>query len=191
MKKSSKMGVKKFVPASGACFGSKDAPIIGEALQRIADANRVDDIRSLSPRSVFELVKLDPEHPLRPYYNWNVKEAAEAHWIAHTSLLIRSIHVIEVNAGRRDVRHPMFVVADAPIRGGGNKRSRVLHEDVIANDPVFMSAISVHVRRIQQAVAQLEKLISCRRAPTDIEEMCAGHREVIDRYNARGERAAE
>jgi hypothetical protein len=187
---------RRFVRTSGAPFGAKDAPLIGEALQQIADENRVNNIRSLSPEMVFGIIETDPNHPLRTHgnYNWSIKEAARAHWIDHTALLIRSIHVVVVQAGRRDTRHPMFVIADAPThRNGGviNRRTRVLHEDALENDPVFMSAISVHIRRIHNALAQLENLTSCRRPPAAIARLVMGLRGELDEYAAVGEAAAE
>lgn len=87
--------VKKpqFVKASGAPFSDEDVQLIGAELLKIAAANRVLDVRLLDKKIVFAAIEADPKHPLRRFYDWDVKSAARKHWINWTAKLIASVRI--------------------------------------------------------------------------------------------------
>ena len=180
----------RFARASGAPISDEDAQIIGEELLRIAEAHKVDGIRSLDKHLVFAEVENDPNHPLRRFYNWNEREAARLHWVDRTALLIRSVRVVTIEA-RVERHEPMFVRADV-CTPEQPKRTKVLRDDVLANDPIFASAIGYQVRSIENALRQLEGLTSGREPPKNIAALRDALRDAIDDYKASlSDKAAE
>ena len=159
--------------------------IIGEELQKIADAHRVNGIGALDKHLVFEAVEADPNHPLRRFYDWDEGKAARKHWLEHSHRLIRSVHVVYVNVGKRPKFSPMFVSAETKIATGETKRMQVVSTDALANDPIFMSAVGGQIRQIYNAVAQLEAFTSSRGAPSEIVQLRVALREALDEYGGR------
>jgi|HubBroStandDraft_4_1064222.scaffolds.fasta_scaffold193499_3 hypothetical protein len=166
---------RRYVRAAGAPFSDEDAPIIGRELQKIADAHQVGDLRQLDKKLVFGIVEANPRHPLRRFYNWDVAAAARRHWLDCTAVLIRSIHV-EVRVGRMQKQVSMFSYAEAPTNQARThfKRTRVLTEDLLRNDPAFSSAVGFNIRRINDALRTLENLTSCRRVSPELRGLCTG-----------------
>lgn len=185
----------RYVAATGAPFSDESAEVIGRELAKIAEANRVDDIRSLDRKLVFSIVEQDANHPLRQFYNWDDESAARAQRVAHTGLLIRSVRIVTISLGKRGKPMPMFLyVPDYEKRAGTTKqRGHVLTEDALADDPAYASAVAYQIRAIMHAVARLEHVVTSRRSPRNVVELCAGLRTAITDYKASlvSEQAAE
>ena len=61
----------------------------------------------LTPDAVVADAK-DPSSPLHPYFEWDVKKAAAAHWIEQARALISSVHVV-VRTDTKSVRSVYYV----------------------------------------------------------------------------------
>jgi hypothetical protein len=181
--KRSTKSARRYYRASGAPFSDEDAQIIGEALQKIAEANRIGDIRTLDKKIVFKEVERDPKHPLRKFYDWDVRSAARKHWIDHTALIIRSIRV-EIRVGRNfpAKRIQVYESAEVPRLDHQPQRKRVLIDDVLTNDPIFADAIGRRIRRIDTEIQGLETLTSCRKTSAPIARFLESIRSAMDAY---------
>jgi hypothetical protein len=73
-----------------------DPQKIGEAL----DAIRVRNGGQLHPQDVVGDAR-DPKSVLHPHFEWDVRKAAEAHWLDQARVLIRSIRVIDEDVDDR------------------------------------------------------------------------------------------
>ena len=182
-----------FRAAKGAPFSDEDAAVIGAELVKIAEDNRTD-VRSLDERLVWEKVKADPHHPMRRFYDLDKDAAAEAHWIAHTAVLIRGIRVVTVlMKPRGEMRVPLFtyvppkdharLVDDA----GAHRRKRVLTEDVLASDPDFGSALSEQIRLVRLAVRKYQHTVKMRKSPRLYSALAAALGAALDEFDAAGE----
>jgi len=184
----------KYVAVRGSTISDEDAAVIGPALEDIASRNAVDNIRSLDKHLVLETVEGDPKHPLRKFYNWNKSEAARAHWLQRTGDLIRSIRIVQVQMGRRQAPTPVFLhVPDHSRRARDEprRRSSVLVQDVLANDPVYASALSAQIRIIIQALERLEHVTSLRATAPEVVRLRDSIRAAITEYHAEMQIAAE
>lgn len=187
----SKKKKPRFVKASGAPFSDEDIQLIGAELLKIARANRVQDVRLLDKELVFAAIEADPEHPLRRFYDWNVKRAARKHWLQHTHRIILSVR-IEWKVGRFTRPLPITLSAELPRLKHGTKRKRVLTEDAMKSDPLFASAIDFRLRDIDTKIALAETLVAVRgKAPPGVAPMLKGLRAVFDEFYALSEKAAE
>lgn len=65
-----------------------DPQAIGEALEKIAEANQ----GHLKPEAVVEAAK-DEQHPLHPHFEWNDARAANAFRLDQARMIIRSISI--------------------------------------------------------------------------------------------------
>jgi hypothetical protein len=172
----------QFVKASGAPFSDESIQLIGRELLKIARANRVKDVRVLDKELVFAAIEADPKHPLRQFYDWDVKRAARKHWLAWTQKMILSVR-IEYKVGRFTRPLPITLSAELPRLKHGSKRRRVLTEDALKNDPVFVSAVGFRFRDIDTKISQLEMLIGARGwAPPGMGEALKKMRATIDDY---------
>jgi hypothetical protein len=183
---------------TGAPFGREDAELVGRELRKLADANEVDDVRALDKRAVFEAIYSDPAHPLRRLYGDFADEAGAArrHWIDLTGKMLSSIRVQVVRLGTHEFEapRPMFVHVEAHVRETGGsliRRTRVLTEDALRNDPTFVSAAGLRVRAMMDSLGALEALVSWRRELVpELVELCAGLRRELDGYLAKVNKAA-
>lgn len=179
--------VKKphFVKASGAPFSDEDVQLIGAELLKIAAANRVLDVRLLDKKIVFAAIEADPKHPLRRFYDWDVKSAARKHWINWTAKLIASVR-IEWKIGKFTRPLPLTISAEIPRLRYGATRKRVLTEDALADDPIFASAVGFRLRNIDTLLSGLETLLACRDKSPDVglKRLIAGLRAEFDEYYA-------
>lgn len=186
----------RYTAAPGSPFTDKQAEVIGRALAKIAESCKVDDIRSLNKHVVFAAIKADPKHPLRKFYNWNVHEAARAHWLDRTLTLIRSVQIIYLDMPEIGEPQPMFVTADkVPVMRGDKflrQRAQVLRSDLLRNDPIFMSAIGRMIRALTSSLKRLEALTSSRQAPREVKNLIHSVRSAINEYEESvGGQAAE
>lgn len=172
----------RFVKASGAPFSDEDIPLIGAELLKIAEANRIDDIRLLDKRIVFAALEADPNHPLWQFYDRDVKSAARKHWIEWTHKLIMSVRV-EYAIGKFTRPLPITLSADLPRAKHGTTRKRVLTQDAMLNDPVFASAVGIRLRGLDQQLTQLEGLVAAHGGgPIGVEDLLTGLRDQFDGY---------
>lgn len=176
---------KRFVAATGSPFTDDDAGVIGVELTKIAEGNRVGDIRSLDKHLVFEAIEADPDHPLRRFYDWDVEKAARRHWLARTGLLIRSVRIITAAMPKREKPRPMFLYDPEHAKrspGEKTKRGHVLTEDVLHADPVFASALASQIRGIGELVARLEHVTSMRPTPREVVTLRDSLRAALNEY---------
>lgn len=174
----------RFIRASGAPFSDEDIQLIGTELRKIAEANRVDDIRLLDKNLVFAAIEADHNHPLRRFYNWNINEVARKYWInVTTHKLIMSVR-IEWGVGKFTRPLPITLSADLPRVQHGTVRKRVLTEDALLNDPVFASAVGIQIRSIDQQLARLESLVEAYGggATLGVDGLLQGLRNQFDAY---------
>ena len=179
----------RYVAATGAPISSKDAEIIGAELRKIAEAHACNNIRQLDKHVVMEEVERDRNSPLRNYLEWDDKKAGKAYRLQQMGQLIRSIRIvpIKIPKGAMVVPQPMFFSAENVPRYQGDKvirhRAQVLSEDALNNDPIFMSILGQHIRRMMDSFKALER-VSSARAPEEIQDLVATLREVFDQYQA-------
>lgn len=81
--------------------------VIGRSLAEIAAAK---DGR-LEPKEIVEAAK-SRTHPLHPFFEWNVKKAAEAHWLDTARRLTRSIVLIDPDKPEERPMRAWISVAD-------------------------------------------------------------------------------
>lgn len=182
----------RFVKAPGAPFSDEDIQLIGAELLKIARAYRVEDVSLLDAKMVFAVVKADPKHPLRRFYDWNTKRAAEKHWVAWTRKLIVSVR-IEVKVGPFTRPIPITLSAELPRLKHGARRRRILAEDVLKSDSLFASAADFRLRTIESNIAQLEMLVDVRggRVHPKVKRLLEVIRAGFDEYRAEDAKAAE
>lgn len=179
----------RFVAAKSSPFTDDDAAVIGACLQRIAEANAVDGIRSLDQDLVLQEYEAGRAPELEPYLEQDQDEAQRQFWRTQIGQMIRSIRVtvLNVQLSRRPDPRPQFVtvkqrrgLAAAPIR------SRVITEDAMAHDPVFASAFGMQVRIVSNAVRKLSRLVAMKkRAPPHMKALPADLQAVLDEYVAQ------
>jgi len=83
----------RYAIRNGAVVKTRDANVIGKALEEIRDRNG-----SLIPRRVWE-ESADPDAPLHPEFEWDDTEAAEQYRDTQARSLIRAVRVVN-DAGR-------------------------------------------------------------------------------------------
>lgn len=172
----------KFVKASGVPFSDEDIQLIGVELLKIAEANRVRDVHLLDKKIVFAAVEADPNHPLRQFYDWDVKKAARKHWVEWTHKLIMAVRV-EWTIGKFTHPLPITLSADVPRLQYGATRKRVLTQDALLSNPVMASAVGIRLRGIDQQLSQLEALIAAYGGtPLGVESLLKGLRDQFEAY---------
>jgi hypothetical protein len=174
----------EYVAAKGSPFSDDDAAVIGAELARIAEANKVEDLRSLDKHLVFEAVEADPNHPLRRFFDWDDASAARKQRISIAATLIRSVRIVSVVMGKRSAPTPAFFYAPdlATRQPAPGPRAHVAVGDLMRNDPAFMSALSSQVKQVRYSVERLEHLTKSRKAPDSVVELVAEFKESLDRY---------
>ncbi len=174
----------RYAAANGTLYSEKDAQIIGAALQKIAEANRVSDVRCLDKHLVYEAVEADEAHPLRPFYDWNNATAARKFRLEQTARMIRSVRTVTVSMGVRESFAPMFVAAEVADRKGVLHRSMVIRADSLASDPVFMSALGGKIRMTRDALNGLSAYAAAGSPPADVARLVQALRAAFDAYEA-------
>jgi hypothetical protein len=92
----------------------------------------------VSPVALWRAAR-DPRHPLHHEYNWNVQEAAEAHWTETSKALMREVRVVVIEG--KDTRYsvvgyvhdpedPGFYIPTIRIASREEIALRVLREEV-------------------------------------------------------------
>jgi hypothetical protein len=179
---------RRFVRAPGAIgITDEDAPVIGRELDRIAEMHKIGSARALDPRLVWDAVKRDKASVLRKFYNWNPREAAEAHWLDRTRQIMRSVRLVEVDLGSRERHVAPWEYAEVSVvtpKGVATRRTHVDRRDLLRNDPAFMSALGFHLKRITDSLAKYEDLVSSRDSPSRYVQVARGLRTVMDDFYA-------
>lgn len=145
--------------------------MVGEELEKIARANQINNINHLDAEMVFKTIENDPKHPLWKVYEKNKDKAARKHWLEFTRKLITSVRVVVVQLKARPRFEPVYISAEAPVRKNGSavlRRSHIAAPDVLANDPIFLSALSGKLRRLVGVLRELEQLAARRPTPPDV-----------------------
>jgi hypothetical protein len=172
----------RFIKASGAPFSDEDIQLIGAELLKIAEANRIRDVRLLDKKIVFAAIEVDPNHPLRRFYDWDIKKAARKHWVEWTHKLIMSVR-IEWAIGKFTRPLPITLSADVPRLQYGATRKRVLTQDALLSNPIFASAVGIRLRSLDQQLAQLEALVAeYKGARLGVEPLLKGLRDQFEAH---------
>jgi hypothetical protein len=184
MKKRTKLPMK-FVRASGAPISDADAQVIGQELLKIAEANKVGDLRQLSKRIIWAELKNDSSHPLWQFCpRRDVQSAAEAYWTDWCGRIINWVRVTVIQ-GKITYYKPIAVsVETSGIQTRPSRRVHVLREDVLTHDPEFASAMGFQIRAVQHAVNRMAWSIGERELPPNMADLYAGLRDCLDRYQA-------
>lgn len=159
-----------------------DSQMVGEELEKIALAQRVNNIRHLDPEMVFKIIENTPSHPLWKVYEKNKNKAARKHWVDFTRKLITGIRVVTIDAKKRRTFQPVYISAEAPVKTPGSaatRRTRVFASDVLSNDPIFLSAVSGKLRRLVGVLKELEHLTARRPTPPDVQQFLGDVRAAV------------
>jgi hypothetical protein len=173
----------RFARASGAPISDADAQVIGLELLKIAEANRIGDVRQLTKHVIWAALRDNPAHPLWQFCpKKDVDEAAQAYWLAWAGKLINYVRVIVVQ-GKAPVFRPMFIYTETSgVQTRTSRRAHVLREDALSHGPEFASAFGFQVRAIINAVDRIAWCIGDRDPPENIARLYAGLRSCIEEY---------
>jgi hypothetical protein len=180
----------RFERATGAPIKPEDAAIIGRELLRIATAHRIQDVRAVSKHIVLEEVLADANNPMRPFYNWDVNEAAHAHWLERTQVLINSIRIVEAGVRPKKPRK-MFVSVndtretDEDGQINTHKGMRLLAPDAARNNDIFVQYLETCIGRIAQALQSAEDWAERGNTPARHQQLLRELREALSRYNSQ------
>jgi len=183
-----------FVAAPGSPFSEADVAVIGRELVKIAERNRVGDVRSLDKRLVLAAVEEDEDHPLRPYFEWDDAKAARSYRLVQAATMIRSVRIVSSGVGPRAQPIPLFLFDPdhtKRVPGETARRSRVLTEDLLKDDPAFASNLAHSIRSITFTLERIEHMTSMRRTPPEVVRYRDGLRAVTDDYFGALANAAE
>jgi len=176
----------KYVAAKSSGFTDKDAVVIGVCLRRIAEQNKVGNIRSLDKDLVLQEYEAGKAPELEPYLEQDQNAAQRAYWLTQIGKMIRSVRVIIHTPKNKPkpIPRPQFVTCRGRREHGlAPTRSRVITEDVMASDPYFASAFGLQVRITKDAVRKLEHLIGMKPdAPAHMATLPSNLRAVLDEY---------
>jgi hypothetical protein len=163
-------------------LSERDAQMVGEELDKIAQANQINSINHLDPEMVFKTIENNPRHPLWRVYEKNKDKAARKHWLEYTRRLITGVRVVIANVSKRPKVEPAYYSAEAPVRKNGStvvRRTHIASSDVLANDPIFLSALSGKLRRFVSVLRELEQLASRRPTPPDVMQLLQDVRAAV------------
>ena len=185
----------RFVPAPGSPFSEEDVAVIGVELLRIAERNKVGDVRSLDKRLVLAAVEADEDHPLRRFFEWDDAKAARSFRLVQAATMIRSVRVLSSGVGAREKPMPLFLFDPDHTRrvpGEAARRSRVVSEDLLRDDPAFVSNVAHTVRQITHMLERLEHVTSLRKGvPEQVLRYRDALRAATDDYLGELASAAE
>jgi hypothetical protein len=194
----------KFTAARGAPISDKEAAIAGRELLKIAEQFQVEGIRSVDAELVWSLIEADPHHPmrkLRVYETINdIASAARKHWIAQTDIVIRSVRTIRVvihNIERPPTTcvRPLFAPpCSVQANRGGDVRTRnvrVIYDDMLENDPVYVASLAGIIRRIRTAIGSFEQITAARKPSEAVAQLRDDLRAALDEYMSGFAAAAE
>ena len=178
----------RYIAARNSPYTDEDAEVIGSCLQRLAEDNTVDGIRSLDKDLVLEAYESGNAPELDPYLEQDKIKAQRQYWKNQIGVMIRSIRITTVTTdiGPKPEPRPQFVTCkNRRGHGAAPTRSRVLTDDVMNNNPLFASAYSLQVRLINQAVKKLEHLVDMKGdAPAHMLSLPSSLRAVLDGFQA-------
>ena len=85
--------MQKYTFAEDAIFkgkGSADPDVVGEIIARIQRSAKVP-----LTTAMWKAAEGNPDHPLYPHYDWDLRTAAEAHWEDQSRAIIRAVRVVD------------------------------------------------------------------------------------------------
>jgi hypothetical protein len=173
----------RFARASGAPISDDDAQVIGLELMKIAEANKIGDVRQLTKHLIWAALKADPAHPLWEFCpKRDTASAAEAFWLAWSGKLINYVRVIVIQ-GKIPTYKPLFVYTETSgVQARTSRRAHVLREDALSHGPEFASAFGFQVRAIINSVDRISWCIGDREPPENIAILHAELRAALERY---------
>jgi hypothetical protein len=85
---------------------------------------------TLKPKAILDAVLGDTKHPLRAYYEWDVKKAARAHWLDRTRWLLQqvTIHAICFRGTPREMVVESRAFVNAPATASRERGYRPIAE---------------------------------------------------------------
>jgi hypothetical protein len=164
---------------------AEHAQLFGETCRRLAEELKYDDVRSLTGEDVFSRIEADPRHPCRVLYSWDDAKDARRQRVADTSAWITSLRYVSAPSSKHKLA--VFLAAPAPVDGGHHVQRKVLREDVIKHDAIFSGAIKGQIKRIRDALVQLEALTASRRPTGDVQALRDEIRAAFLAYDSAGE----
>jgi hypothetical protein len=173
----------RFARASGAPISDDDAQIIGVELMKIAEANKIGDVRQLTKHVIWAALKDDPTHPLWDFCpKRDVASAAEAFWLSWSGKLINYVRVIVIQ-GKVPTFKPMFIFTETSgVQTRTSRRAHVLREDALVHGPEFASAFGFQVRAVINATERMAWCLGDREPPENIAILYADLRAALERY---------
>ena len=178
--------MKKSVKYGGLPWLSDElVQLAGRELKKIAQKNKINNVRHLRAADVFAIIEADPNHPLRALYDWDLQKAARSHWIDQTRKIIAGLRYVTVSLPDRGQIDPVFYSAEAPVKAEGKEateRTYVLRSDVLEQDPIFMSALGSKLRRLSDVLREIEHLAAARSVPDEVDTLLGELREAWDNY---------
>jgi hypothetical protein len=80
---------------------------------------------------------------------------------------------------------PVWIYTTIPVGTARQQpqRSRVLRDDVLSSDPMFVSSLGQQIRQVKEALARLEHLANSRPTPENIMQLTRGLRVVLADYD--------
>jgi len=170
-----------------------DAQLFAETCLVVAEELQCDGLRSLTGKDVFSRIEADPKHPARRLYNapgtnrWDDARDARRQRVADTSKWIVGIRRVTIASPEK--LDEVFVTARVSVPDGSRFRKvlrKTLKEDLLRNDPAFLSAINVQVHQIRMALRQLEHLTNSKEPSLRVAQLRDALVEAFEQYNAAG-----
>lgn len=166
----------KYEVAAGARFTKADAKVIGPELARIAKKHGEDNIASLDDKIILEEIKANKRSPLWQYLD-SEEDAVEARWLeqcGHMRRGVRIVHVVvEHKPGGKThtIALPAFKrVNPATVQRSSGKtvHKHVVIDRVLSDSSLLESCLSDEVKRLRNAAASLQQVVTCAKAPVPL-----------------------
>lgn len=173
----------RFARASGAPISDDDAQVIGMELMKIAEANKIGDVRQLTKKIIYAELKANPNHPLWQFCpRRDTASAAEQYWTDWCGKIINYVRVIVIQ-GKIPTYKPLFIFTETSgTQPRTTRRAHVLRQDALDHGPEFASAFGFQVRAIINAVDRISWCIGGREPPENIAILHAELRAALERY---------
>lgn len=175
--------------ASG--YSEEESKTIVAELDKLARHFKVDNVEQLPPRDVFAVIRDDERHPLRKFFDWDAKKAAEAYWISKTRELIRCVKLVRLDLPPLGTPEMQIVKLDPSrmkSRPAYVSNGRSYSDPRKSNDPEFQRQISIQYGAVRNAIARLGHITDCRDGRgvwPELSALVASLREAIGAYEAR------
>lgn len=139
-----------------------------------------DKFGRIIPRLIWQTAKKSPKHVLHREFNWNLQEAAEAHWEERAKELIREVK-LKVVMGDQTIVAPYYV--SDPSR---EDSAYVTTISVAKESDVAEMVMLDELRRCELAVVRARSVASALGLLSDLERLLEGIIEIRRRVRPDG-----